>query len=76
VDYVNNIGVISQIDNFVSINGAVEVDLFGQVSSESSGTRHISGAGGQQDFVMGAFLSNGGKSFILSFLDIQRQKNR
>jgi butyryl-CoA:acetate CoA-transferase len=64
VDYVNNIGVISQIDNFVSINGAVEVDLFGQVSSESSGTRHISGAGGQQDFVMGAFLSNGGKSFI------------
>ncbi|MEG1576760.1 MAG: acetyl-CoA hydrolase/transferase C-terminal domain-containing protein, partial [Clostridium sp.] len=37
---------------------------FGQVSSESSGTKHISGAGGQLDFVLGAYLSKGGKSFI------------
>ena len=42
----------------------MDVDLFGQVNAESSGTRHISGAGGQQDFVLGAYLSRGGKSFI------------
>lgn len=64
VDYTNDIRVISSIDNFISINNAVDVDLFGQVSSESSGTKHISGAGGQLDFVLGAYLSNGGKSFI------------
>ncbi len=64
VSYVNDIARVSQIENFISINGAVDIDLFGQVSSESSGTRHISGAGGQQDFVMGAYLARGGKSFI------------
>ncbi|MBQ8647362.1 MAG: butyryl-CoA:acetate CoA-transferase [Oscillospiraceae bacterium] len=64
VDYVNDVRVISELDNFMSINNAVEVDLFGQVASESSGTRHISGAGGQLDFVLGAYLSKGGKSFI------------
>ena len=64
VSYVNDIARVSQIDNFISINGAVDIDLFGQVSSESSGTSHISGAGGQQDFVMGAYLAKGGKSFI------------
>ena len=64
VSYVNDIARVSQIDNFISINGAVDIDLFGQVSSESSGTHHISGAGGQQDFVMGAYLAKGGKSFI------------
>lgn len=64
VDYTNDVRVISQIDNFISINNAVDVDLFGQVSAESSGIRQISGAGGQMDFVMGAYLSNGGKSFI------------
>lgn len=64
VDYTNDARVIAQIDNFISINNAVDVDLFGQVSSESSGKRHISGAGGQLDFVLGAYLSKGGKSFI------------
>ena len=64
VSYTNDIARISQIENFISINGAVDIDLFGQVSSESSGLRQISGAGGQQDFVMGAYLSKGGKSFI------------
>lgn len=64
VGWVNDIARVSSIDNFISINGAVDVDLFGQVSSESSGIRHISGAGGQMDFVMGAFLARGGKSFI------------
>ena len=71
---MNDIARVSQIDNFISINGAVDIDLYGQVSSESSGIHHISGAGGQQDFVMGAYLSKGGKSFICcssSFTDKQ-----
>ena len=64
VSYVNDIRTIASIDNFMAINNAVDIDLYGQVSSETSGIRHISGAGGQQDFVLGAYLSNGGKSFI------------
>ena len=64
VDYTNDVRMVSQLDNFISINNAVDVDLFGQVNAESSGTRHISGAGGQLDFVLGAYLSKGGKSFI------------
>lgn len=64
VDYTNDIRSISALDNFISINNAVDIDLFGQVSSESSGIKHISGAGGQLDFVLGAYLSKGGKSFI------------
>lgn len=64
VDYINDVNRVAMIDNFVSINNAVEVDLFGQISSESSGTKQISGTGGQLDFVLGAYLSKGGKSFI------------
>ena len=72
VDYVNSPNVIEQFDNFISINNAIEVDLFGQVSSESVGFRQISGTGGQLDFVIGAYHSKGGKSFVAltsSFLD-------
>lgn len=64
VDYTNDVRTIASIDNFISINNAVDIDLFGQVNSESSGIKHISGAGGQLDFVLGAYLSKGGKSFI------------
>jgi butyryl-CoA:acetate CoA-transferase len=64
VDYTNDIRSISALNNFMSINNAVDVDLFGQVNAESSGTKNISGAGGQLDFVLGAYLSKGGKSFI------------
>ena len=64
VDYTNDIRSISALDNFMSINNAVDVDLFGQVNAESAGIKHISGAGGQLDFVLGAYLSKGGKSFI------------
>ncbi|MCI8873660.1 MAG: butyryl-CoA:acetate CoA-transferase [Lachnospiraceae bacterium] len=64
VDYTNDIRSIAALDHFISINNAVDIDLFGQVNAESAGIRHISGAGGQQDFVLGAYLSNGGKSFI------------
>ena len=64
VDYVNDVRVISSIDKFISINNAVDIDLFGQVNAESAGSKHISGAGGQLDFVLGAYLSKGGKTFI------------
>lgn len=64
VDYTNDPRVIGQLDNFISINNAVEIDLYGQVSAESSGIKQISGTGGQLDFVMGAYYSKGGKSFI------------
>ncbi len=64
VDYTNDIRSIAALDNFISINNCVDVDLFGQISSETSGLKHISGAGGQLDFVLGAYLSKGGKSFI------------
>ena len=64
VSYINDIRTVAAIDNSMSINNAVDIDLYGQVSSETSGVRHISGAGGQQDFVLGAYLSKGGKSFI------------
>lgn len=64
VSYTNDIRAISSLDNFMSINNAVDLDIFGQVNSESAGTKHISGAGGQLDFVLGAYLSNDGKSFI------------
>lgn len=64
VNYTNDIRSISALDNFISINNAVDLDLFGQVNAESAGIRPISGAGGQLDFVLGAYLSNGGKSFI------------
>ena len=64
VSYTNDIRSIAALDNFISINNCVDIDLFGQISAESSGTKHISGAGGQLDFVLGAYMSKGGKSFI------------
>ncbi len=64
VDYTNNPVVVASIDDFVSINACIEVDIFGQVSAESVGTRHISGTGGQLDFVEGAYKSKNGQSFV------------
>ena len=64
VNYTNDIRTISALDNYVSINNCVDLDLYGQINSESAGFRQISGAGGQLDFVLGAYLSKGGKSFI------------
>lgn len=64
VDYTNSIDTISAHDNFISINNAVDIDLYGQINAESAGTKNISGAGGQLDFVLGAYKSKGGKSFV------------
>jgi len=64
VNYTNDPFIICQNDKVVAVNNCVEVDLTGQVCSESSGTRHISGTGGQVDFTFGAYRSKGGKAFI------------
>lgn len=64
LSYVNDPEVIGRIDNMLSINSCLEIDLYGQVSSESSGIRQISGTGGQLDFLTGASTSRGGKAFI------------
>ena len=64
LSYVNSPAVIGKIDNMISVNSCVAVDLYGQISAESYGARHISGTGGQLDFVTGASESHGGKAFI------------
>jgi 4-hydroxybutyrate CoA-transferase len=63
--YANYIPVIAQEDNIVAINGSIEVDLTGQVVSESVGNIIRSGTGGQLDFVIGAFWSKGGRAINL-----------
>lgn len=64
VDYVHSPERMSQMKNFISINGGVQLDLMGQENAESAGTRQLSGTGGQLDFLEGAFRSPGGKGFI------------
>jgi len=64
VDYTNLPHVIMQNDRVVSINNTTQMDLQGQAASESDGHRHISGTGGQCQFVRGAYASKGGKTFI------------
>jgi acyl-CoA hydrolase len=64
VDYTNSPQIILQNDRVVSINNTTQIDLQGQAASESDGHRHISGTGGQLQFVRGAYASKGGKSFI------------
>jgi len=64
VDYTNMPHIIMQNERVVSINNTTQIDLQGQAASESDGHRHISGTGGQLQFVRGAYASPGGKSFI------------
>ena len=74
ISYCNDPANVGKQDNFVSINNCISVDLYGQICAESSGTRQISGTGGQLDFLEGAALSHGGKAFICltsSFTDKQ-----
>lgn len=63
-NYTHEIGVIRQLPNFVSINSAVEVDLFGQVNAEMAGGRQISGTGGSVDFMRSAKAAPGGRSIV------------
>ena len=62
--WVNNPFIIAQNDNMVSVNTAIQVDLTGQVCSESMGSRQFSGTGGASDFAYGAFHSKGGRGII------------
>lgn len=64
VDYVNHPVTIMKNDNMISINSCIEVDLMGQVASESIGLRQFSGVGGQVDYVRGVSMAQGGKSII------------
>src|SRR5215470_521764 len=62
--YTNDPGLIARNDNMVAINSALEIDLTGQVCSDSIGTYFYSGIGGQVDFLRGATRSKGGKPII------------
>ena len=62
--FVHDPSVIAQIDRFVAVNSALEIDLTGQVTAESLGPRQVAGIGGQFDFVLGASRSRGGASVI------------
>ena len=64
IDYVNDTAVIRTNPKVTAINSAIEVDLTGQVCSDSIGMYHYSGVGGQMDFMRGAALSEGGKPII------------
>ena len=64
VDYTNDPYIIAKNDDMVCLNNAIEVDLYGQVASETSGPRQISGTGGQLDFITAAAHSKNGKGLI------------
>jgi len=64
VSYVNDVHVIGRNDSMVSVNATLEIDLDGACCSESLNGRQFTGAGGQLDFVRGAYASNGGQSII------------
>jgi len=64
IDYVNDTKVIRANPKAISINSAIEIDITGQVCSDSIGTYQFSGVGGQIDFMRGAALSEGGKPII------------
>ena len=64
VDYTNDPFVVAQIDDIISINSALQVDLMGEANAEMIGSRQFSGVGGQVDFVRGASRAKGGKAII------------
>jgi len=64
VGYTHDSGVFARLDNFVSINSALEVDLFGQVNADMLAGRQLSGTGGAVDMMRGAALSRGGRSIV------------
>jgi acyl-CoA hydrolase len=75
-DYTNLPHIIMQNDKVVAINNTTQMDLQGQAASESDGHRHISGTGGQLQFVRGAYASKGGKSFMLLSSTYERKGQR
>ena len=72
LEFVNAPENIARMENMISINNCIAVDLYGPVCAESAGLRHISGTGGQLDYLTGAAMAPGGKAFICmtsSFVD-------
>ncbi len=63
-DHTHEVAAIRQLPNFVSVNSAVEIDLFGQINAEFAGGRQISGTGGSVDFMRAAKSSPGGRSIV------------
>jgi acyl-CoA hydrolase len=76
VHYTNAPEIVQRNPNVVSINNTTQIDLQGQAASESDGHRHISGTGGQLQFVRGAYASPGGKSFICLSSTFERHGHR
>ncbi len=76
VDYTNLPENIMRNDNVVAINNTTQIDLTGQASSETDGHRHLTGTGGQAQFVRGAYASKGGKSFICLASTYERHGER
>ena len=76
VDYTNLPHIIMQNDNAVSINNTTQIDLQGQCASETDGHRHLTGTGGQLQFVRGAYASQNGKSFMLLSSTYERKGMR
>ena len=64
LSYVNDPRVIGEVDNIISINSCISLDLYGQVNAESSGLRQISGTGGQLDFLEGTSYAHAGGLFL------------
>lgn len=76
LEYINAPETIAQMDQMISINSCIAVDMYGQICAESAGSRHISGTGGQLDYLTGAAMSKGGKAFIAmssTFLDADKK---
>jgi len=73
VDYTNNVMIAGKINKLISINSAIQVDLYGQVSADTIGYQQYSGVGGQVDFVRASSLSPGGKS-IIAFPSTNKKK--
>ena len=62
--YTHNLSVIGQLDKFVALNSAIEVDLSGQINAEVAGGRYVGAVGGAMDFIRGAHMSQGGLPII------------
>ena len=76
VDYTNLPENIARNDRVVSINNTTQIDLQGQAASESDGHRHLTGTGGQLQFIRGAYASRGGKAFICLASTYERRGER
>lgn len=63
-NYTHDVRVVARMENFYSVNSAIEIDLTGQVNAESVSGRQVSGTGGSVDFMRGAVLSKGGRSIV------------